>query len=110
MRRKIIIALEAEGDDELVFLVCPANQHQVEDLGAALAGAADTQKMFAHFLRTFKEVTDTRTATPEDIAKAMAILREPNRVLGEQIDYVRTLLGRAVLCTGRPEQRKGRLQ
>ena len=80
--RNILIALPVTGDHELIFLVCPANQLQVEYLGVALAGI---------------EASLSQVPTSDPVAL-------------EQIDYVRTLLGKSVLVTGQHQKWKGRLQ
>ena len=108
--RNIIIAMQATEEDDLCFIVTPGNDLIFGQLGAALAGIADTQELTLRALGTLKEVQEIKGANPENIAKTIAQLAEPNRVALEQIDYVRTLLGKSVLVTGQPQKRKGRLQ
>lgn len=80
--RDIIIALQATEEDDLCFIVTPGNDLLFGQLGAALAG----------------------------LEKTLAQLDEPNPVAIEQLDYVRTLLGKSVLVIGQPQKRKGRMQ
>ena len=80
--RSIIIALQATEEDDLCFIVTPGNDLIFGQLGAALAGI---------------EASLSQGPTPDPVAL-------------EQIDYVRTLLGKSVLVTGQHQKRKGRLQ
>ena len=108
--RNIIIALQVTEEYDLCFIVTPGNDLIFGQLGAALAGIADTQELTLRALRTLAEVMNTKGATSADIEKTVAMLLEPNRVSVEQIDYIRTLLGKSVLITGQHQKRKGRLQ
>ena len=80
--RNVIIALQATEEDDLCFIVTPGNEFQFGQLGAALAGI---------------EASLSQAPTQDPVAL-------------EQIDYVRSLLGKSVLVTGQPEKRKGRMQ
>ena len=80
--RNVIIALQATYEDDLCFIVTPGNEFQFGQLGAALAGI---------------EASLSQAPTQDPVAL-------------EQIDYVRSLLGKSVLVTGQPEKRKGRMQ
>ena len=82
MMRNVIIALQATEEDDLCFIVTPGNEFQFGQLGAALAGI---------------EASLSQAPTQDPVAL-------------EQIDYVRSLLGKSVLVTGQPEKRKGRMQ
>lgn len=82
MMKKYIIALEATEEDDLCFIVTPGNDLIFRQLGAALAGI---------------EASLAQATTPDPVAL-------------EQLDYIRTVLGKSVLVTGQPQKRKGRLQ
>ena len=114
---ELIIAVPVEDDDVAFFIerdmiVTPVSDFEAGQFAIALQAIADTQALNNRALRTLAEVAETKGATSADLMKTLTMLFEPNRIALEQIDYIRTILGRSARV-GRingQSGKKGRMQ
>ena len=115
--KELIIAVPVEDDDVAFFIerdmiVTPVSDFEAGQFAIALQAIADTQALNNRALRTLAEVAETKGATSADLMKTLTMLFEPNRIALEQIDYIRTLLGRSARVGRISGQsgKKGRMQ
>jgi len=92
------------------LMITPVNEQEAQQLAAALEALELVTKQNRKALATLDQLVETKGATVADIAKTLAMLREPNAIGLEQVQYVRTLLGRPARVGRLPPASKGKLQ
>jgi len=94
---------------DMDMIVTPGTDFEIGQFAVALARIDETLELTLRSLKTLAQVMETRGIDAADILKTVAMLLEPNRLAGEQIDYVRTILGRSARV-GRQDGGKGVMQ
>ncbi|MDT8856998.1 hypothetical protein RNZ50_18565 [Paracoccaceae bacterium Fryx2] len=111
--RQMILVMTLTDEEQALWagrsaMVVALNDQEAQELKESINAVDDFVTLAARAFTTLEQVLETRASAEPDIAKTLAMLREPARKAVMLSDRTRELLGRAVFIG--PKTEKGKLQ